>query len=678
MCLALVVVGCGMVWVRGCSVLPPQANAGSALRSLTAPCGLAALVTATVSAALFGESAFDYKRCEIRGWLASCVLLSLCLAVAGLAYPARRSGRLAAALLAVLLSGMVVVLMPAKEHAFRTFEGTWLSPNLGVVLAAASVPLGSAALLLLSLRERGAPSGRPRWWAMAIGALAGMGWAGFAGSGVFSRDNPYLEGHLSDSPSVDYVRGATLASVAVVTAVFLVAWLLRPVSKNRLALAALALVILCFAATLQLTETVVRSSLYLTYHLPTLPLASRWSDWLPWLLMGAAAMGLLADAAAESRSRRWIRPAAGYLLAAAAILLGIGHFVRVNYWRGESLQLVRAIVALDGHTGRPIWTCEGLAGPLESLDRHNSPASPTPVIAGDRIVAYFGQAGLMACDRAGRLAWSQTGLPFASTYGAGSSPIAAGGVVVLAADGQPELDGKCRVWAFALSDGERIWSHEAKPSGLGSGNCRTPIVWNPPSGPVVLLWGAGVFKALRLETGEVVWQQDIPSLATDLVSSPVVDQGIAYLSEAGGTRAIDLAQCETSDDPVLWLYKAGGTNCVTPLVDGGLLFLVTDGGVATCLDAKTGQPQWKKRLPGQYFASPVSNGRNVYFVNTDGCTTVVRQARKYELLAQNTLDEPAYASLAGTAGKLYLRGFRSVYCLENRRPAGAAALAEAN
>ena len=128
-----------MAWVRGRSVLPREPNGVSALRSLASPYGSAALVTVTVLAALYGEKAFDYKRCEIRGWLASCVLLSLCLAVAGFACPARRGGRIAAALLAVLLSGSVLVLMPSKEHAFRTFEGTWLSPNLGVVLAAASV-----------------------------------------------------------------------------------------------------------------------------------------------------------------------------------------------------------------------------------------------------------------------------------------------------------------------------------------------------------------------------------------------------------------------------------------------------------------------------------------------------------------------------------------------------------
>jgi hypothetical protein len=68
----------------------------------------------------------------------------------------------------------------------------------------------------------------------------------------------------------------------------------------------------------------------------------------------------------------------------------------------------------------------------------------------------------------------------------------------------------------------------------------------------------------------------------------------------------------------------------------------------------------------------------VYFVNTDGCTTVVRRARKYELLAQNALEEPAYASPAGVGGKLFLRGFESMYCLENERPAAPPAIAVAN
>jgi outer membrane protein assembly factor BamB len=95
------------------------------------------------------------------------------------------------------------------------------------------------------------------------------------------------------------------------------------------------------------------------------------------------------------------------------------------------------------------------------------------------------------------------------------------------------------------------------------------------------------------------------------------------------------------------------------------LYLIDDQGIATSLDARTGQRVWQKRLPGEYTVSPVAAGDRIYFINDAGDTTVVKAfTRQYEELARNVLGEPVYASPALSGGRLYLRAAKHLFCIE--------------
>ena len=133
-----------------------------------------------------------------------------------------------------------------------------------------------------------------------------------------------------------------------------------------------------------------------------------------------------------------------------------------------------------------------------------------------------------------------------------------------------------------------------------------------------------------------------------------------------------------TDTHVVWKYKRGVPRRPSVLLVDDLLFMVDDGGVATCVEAKTGNQVWKERLGGDYSASPIYGGGKVYFFDQDGKATIVKASREYQVVAVNRLEDGFMASPAVSGGALFLRTKSALYRIEqysfhdaprrNRRP----------
>jgi outer membrane protein assembly factor BamB len=117
---------------------------------------------------------------------------------------------------------------------------------------------------------------------------------------------------------------------------------------------------------------------------------------------------------------------------------------------------------------------------------------------------------------------------------------------------------------------------------------------------------------------------------------------------------------------VVWRTRDSTPDSPCPVVCAGLLFVVSDNGIAQCLDAKTGAAQWKEQLPGDHKASPLAADGRVYFLGRDGRCTVTAAAAKFETQAENRLDDEFIASPAVSDGKLFLRGRKALYCIGKR------------
>jgi outer membrane protein assembly factor BamB len=324
--------------------------------------------------------------------------------------------------------------------------------------------------------------------------------------------------------------------------------------------------------------------------------------------------------------------------------------------------MTRAIVCINAENGKTLWREEGLMGPEGSLHRLNSPATPTPVICEDRVVAYFGSAGLLCCSTRGQHLWTNRNITFQSVYGAGVSLAAADGIVVLvnAMPRDPKL------YALSAESGSILWSVPLAAEGMRESGCsRTPLIKRLHGKQVILVWGAESLEGYALTSGERLWHYPLLVGSSDNVASLVSDSRRLYCVGIKSAVAFDLNALGDSDAPVVWSAGVRGPDCPSPIVTQGLVFFVSDSGTASCLDAKDGRLVWRQRLPGSYYSSPVVMGARLYFTNLDGHTTVLSVAREFRILGENDLNTEIIASPAPVAGRLYFRGEESIICIQD-------------
>jgi outer membrane protein assembly factor BamB len=468
-------------------------------------------------------------------------------------------------------------------------------------------------------------------------------------------------------PEVESLRSRFGAwSLIFVAATIAPAWLWWRSDRRSLSLTLACLGTAGFGMLLSLAAVVdalARHSPYLTYQIGVLRPALQPGPWAAALVCGVA---FGQGAAAGWTSRRTIRPmrksagASAIVLRIAAVALGGLFFVRTNY-APEVTQMVRAIVALDRETGGQMWLTEGLTGPPDTGDGRNSPATPTPVVAGDRVCGYFGNAGLMCVDLQGKPAWSNTEVGYSGYYGVGFSPMVSDGKLIVASN---TPGGTAIVRALDVRDGRLMWNREWRAAPVLSGNNRTPLAMTIAGGPALVVWGSSYLRILSSRTGASLWTAEWDS-SGDQVASVAADEHRLYLTDAMGTTALDPALLSGAQDPVRWRSPARA-NCSSPVACRGLLFTVTDGGVATAVRADTGKAVWRHRMPGQYFASLIASSDAVYFTNSDGLTTVVSCETAFRRLAVNDVGEPTTASMAAADGDLYLRTASHVYRIGRR------------
>jgi outer membrane protein assembly factor BamB len=125
---------------------------------------------------------------------------------------------------------------------------------------------------------------------------------------------------------------------------------------------------------------------------------------------------------------------------------------------------------------------------------------------------------------------------------------------------------------------------------------------------------------------------------------------------------------DVTESNKLWAF-ANGPDVPTPVTDGKYFYVVDDRGVMWCLDARTGQPIWgpQRIKPGTYSSSPVLADEKLYLTNEDGLTTVLKAGPKFEILAENNLNDYTLSSPAISDGQIFMRTAQYLYCIGKRR-----------
>lgn len=314
--------------------------------------------------------------------------------------------------------------------------------------------------------------------------------------------------------------------------------------------------------------------------------------------------------------------------------------------------------------GRLLWHTRlfGSVANPQSMFPPGGMAVPTIATNGRYLYALFGTGDLACLDFAGKPVWirslAQEYGPFMNRWGMAASPVLLDDLLIV----QVDHWSKSYLLAVDANSGGTRWKKDRD----ASVNWSTPIVAHVKGKPQIICLGTYKANGYDPQTGEELWT--VHGLRMQTIPSPVLagDVLFAVSGRKGNTLAIKLdgSRGDLTESHVLWKSPRGASYITSPVTVDGLYFLVDDSsGIATCLDAATGEVHWQQRLGGQHRASPLAADGKVYFVSLDGVVTVVKASGEFELISKNKMDESIVASPAVSNGQLFIRGDKHLYCI---------------
>ncbi len=321
------------------------------------------------------------------------------------------------------------------------------------------------------------------------------------------------------------------------------------------------------------------------------------------------------------------------------------------------------VEAFDRSSGKRLWIYETPAeGELPPVhDKHNL-SSASPVTDGERVYAWYGTGQLVALDVNGKPAWSKN---LAKEYGAfdiqwghASSPVLYQDSLILLC----YHPGAAYLLSLDKRTGAVKWKTD-KPQGIESYS--TPIVVQGPAGPETIVNSSVGVESFDPNTGKSLWTY--PEVNRFPIPVSMVDNGMLFLSRgyrSSPYMAIRLGgRGDITSTHVAWRVPTGGPYVSSLVHYQGVIYMSTDNGIVSAVDAMNGERLWQQRVGGTFSASPIAGDGKVYFVSEGGETIVIRAGRTFELIARNRLDGHFVASPAAGAGRIFLRSDDRVFAL---------------
>lgn len=343
-------------------------------------------------------------------------------------------------------------------------------------------------------------------------------------------------------------------------------------------------------------------------------------------------------------------------------------------------KLRRHVVCLQRASGAVVWDKSVLAElPEDSYSgnlREHGYASNTPVTDGKSIYAFFGKTGVLAFDLEGRQLWQVNVGKQSSNrrWGSGASPILWKNLVIVNA----AEEGRALI-ALDKATGREVWKTEVNSLEL---SFMTPVLVDCGGGRSDLVVAVpGEAWGMNPETGKLRWFAQT-GITGNVSPSLAAADGVVYVTGGyprQGTVAVRAGgKGDVTQTNILWSSQ-NASYVPSPVVSGGRLFIVTDQGVALCMEAQTGQVVYKEHLPGvsgakPFYASAVLANGNFYAVSRRSGVFVIGAGAEFKLVAQNKFsddDTDFNATPAVTGRQLFLRSNRNLYCIESVQTAGA-------
>ena len=310
----------------------------------------------------------------------------------------------------------------------------------------------------------------------------------------------------------------------------------------------------------------------------------------------------------------------------------------------------------------------------------NSYASPTPVLETGRVYVTYGYAGTAALDsRTGTVVWQRRDLRCDHFRGPGSSPIVFEGLLIMHFDG---IDDQYVV-ALDKRTGETVWRtkrsidfQDLGPDGKpkGDGDFRkayaTPHIITVNGEPLLVSVGGKATYGYDPRTGRERWRVEDRSSHSPS-TRPVAGAGMIFYPTGWDASKVVAVRPDGTGNVtathVAWTYSRGVPMKPSLLLVDDLLYMISDTGVATAIDAKSGTMVWQSRVGGTFSASPIYAAGRVYLFDEDGKTTVIAAGREYKVLAENRLDNGFMASAAIAGNAIFARTTSDLYRIEDAK-----------
>ncbi len=324
-------------------------------------------------------------------------------------------------------------------------------------------------------------------------------------------------------------------------------------------------------------------------------------------------------------------------------------------------QRERRLLCLDRRDGRILWNRLVLTSDLEGKHRLNSYASSTPVTDGRRVWVAFldGKTFRTYCyDIEGKLIWQVAPGEFHSKHGFCSSPVLYKDTVIFNGD----QDAVAWIVALERETGKERWRAD-RPNRTRS--YVPPVIFEAAGRPQLVLSGSKCVAAYDPGTGKPIWIVDGPT-----------DQFVASLVHAGGIFFVTGGYPDhhllgirpdgtgnVTKTHIVWRDTRGVSYVPSPIAWGNHFYVVSDGGIASCLEAKTGKRHWMERLGPHHSASAVAAEGRLYFPDDTGTTHVLEAGPAFKVAARNALGEACFASPALSRGQIYIRTVKHLFCI---------------
>ncbi|MDA9764462.1 PQQ-binding-like beta-propeller repeat protein [Opitutales bacterium] len=326
------------------------------------------------------------------------------------------------------------------------------------------------------------------------------------------------------------------------------------------------------------------------------------------------------------------------------------------------------LICLDPTTGKEIWSLSFEASDRK-LHKFNSFASATPAVDEHHAYIAWSDASrfqVAAVGHDGKGVWQRNLGEHNTQHGGGISPIVFENMLIIAND----CRGPSAIHALDRMTGETIWSIDRAWEAKGKTSYSTPLLYEGSDGKTQIIFNSASsgMTALDPQSGKTLWQ--VPDLFPQrTISSPVLAGGLIFSSCGAGNAAHSFAAVRPPSSPngqaeVAYKIRKSIPYVPTAVANGDQLFLVSDGGIATCIDAPTGKEIWKGNLRDSFFSSPIRIDDRIFAVSRRADVVVYKAGDEFEILGRTLINQPSHSTPIVDNGRLFLRTVSHLYCLE--------------